>query len=162
MYDQYQRNIHYMRISITDRCNFRCMYCKPFHMLHHEDILSYEELLKVCKCAIKLGIDTFKITGGEPCARNGYLSFIQNVKELEGCKKVTLTTNGSLLNKNDLDTLKDIGLDGMNISLDTLDKENNYYLKNKKKQKKCENSEVIKPVEDGDYIYMVLPIKMKD
>ena len=120
MYDQYNRNIHYMRISITDRCNYRCGYCKGFTPLQHSDICSYEEIINVCKSAISLGIDTFKITGGEPCARKGYISFIQQLKQLDGCKSITMTTNGSLLNKTDLDTLKDL-VDCINVSIDTID-----------------------------------------
>lgn len=123
MLDQYNRNIHYMRLSITDRCNYRCSYCKSFTPLEHKDILSYEEILKICTYAISLGIDTFKVTGGEPCARLDYLSFIQRLKSLEGCKKVTITTNGYLLEKEDLDTLKEADIDGINVSIDTLDPE---------------------------------------
>lgn len=123
MHDQYKRNIHYMRISITDRCNYRCSYCKSFSPLQHTDILSYEEILKVCQSAIQLGIDTFKVTGGEPCARKGYLSFIKSLKELNGCKEVTLTTNGSLFTKEDLDALQEIHLDGINVSIDSLNPE---------------------------------------
>ena len=123
MKDQYNRNINYMRISITDRCNLCCTYCKGYEQLKHKDILRYEEILDICKVAVSLGIHFFKITGGEPCARKGYLSFIERLKELEGVYGVTLTTNGTLFNKEDIDALKKMKLDGMNISIDTLDRE---------------------------------------
>ena len=123
MYDQYNRKIEYMRISITDRCNLNCIYCKGFDALTHNDILRYEEILDICKVAVQLGIGYFKITGGEPCARKGYLSFIESLKKMDGVHEVTITTNASLLKKEDIDTLKRIGIDGINVSLDTLDKE---------------------------------------
>ncbi|MDD7281364.1 MAG: GTP 3',8-cyclase MoaA [Erysipelotrichaceae bacterium] len=121
MKDQYNRNINYMRISLTDRCNYTCFYCRKDYNEHfkHEDILSYEEILNICKCAIQLGITNFKITGGEPCIRKGYIDFISQLKQLP-VTSVTLTTNGSLLNHFDLDRLKEIGIDGINFSIDTL------------------------------------------
>lgn len=121
MKDQYQRTLSYMRISLTDRCNYRCEYCGGIPQLSHDDILSYEEILEICRCAIQLGIHTFKITGGEPLVRKDVLFFIKQLKELEGVQQVTLTTNGSLLSKEDLQFLKDIHIDGINFSLDTID-----------------------------------------
>lgn len=123
MFDKYNRDINYLRISITDRCNLSCVYCKPANVKHlnHDEILSYEDILQVCKAAIELGINCFKVTGGEPCLRKDYLSFIARLKQLEGCKQVTLTTNGSLFNHADLDYLKEMGIDGINFSIDTLD-----------------------------------------
>lgn len=125
MKDQYNRTIDYMRISITDRCNYRCSYCMPdqFKLLSHNDILRYEEILKICKAAIGLGIVNFKVTGGEPSVRKGYLSFLRELKSLDGVKQVTLTTNGALLDHETLDLLKEIGIDCINFSIDTLSKE---------------------------------------
>ena len=124
MKDSYQRDISYMRISLTDRCNYACTYCRPeiSEHLNHSDILSYEEILKICRIAISLGVVNFKITGGEPTIRKGYIQFIQRLKNLSGVKQVTLTTNGSLFNKSDLNELKQIGIDGINFSIDSLDK----------------------------------------
>ena len=121
MLDSYQRKIDYMRISITDRCHFQCAYCKSDHpqKLKHQDILSYEQLLLIVDQAIQLGINKFKITGGEPTIRKDYLFFIKELKKRE--VEVTLTTNGSLFTKKDLDCLKEIGIDGINFSIDTLD-----------------------------------------
>ena len=123
MQDSFGRNINYMRISLTDRCNYACYYCQPDISKHlcHSDILTYEQILDICRCAITLGITRFKITGGEPTLRKGYIDFIRRLKELEGVEQVTLTTNGSLFSFTDLDELKKIGLDCINFSIDTLD-----------------------------------------
>lgn len=122
MNDQYGRTINYMRISITDRCNLRCRYCMPEGCLKvsHQDILTYEEILVIVKAALKLGIDRFKITGGEPLVRPNCAYLIQSIKELPGVKEVTMTSNGIALKKY-LPELMAAGLDAINISLDTLD-----------------------------------------
>ena len=124
MKDQFQRSIDYARISITDRCNLYCTYCRPDHeeMLSHEEILRYEEILRVCKILTTLGIDKFKITGGEPLVRKGCSDFIRELKKTDGVNKVTLTTNAILLSK-DLVKLAEAGVDGINISLDFMDHE---------------------------------------
>ena len=124
MKDQFQRTIDYARISITDRCNLYCTYCRPDHeeMLSHGEILRYEEILRVCKILTTLGIDKFKITGGEPLVRKGCSDFIRELKKTDGVNKVTLTTNGILLSK-DLVKLAEAGVDGINISLDFVDQE---------------------------------------
>ena len=122
MLDQYGRSIDYLRISVTDRCNLRCRYCmpEPIDAVQHADILRYEEILRICRAAIELGITKFKVTGGEPLVRAGCTEFIAELKKQPGTQQVTLTTNGLLLEKN-LDALADAGLDGVNISLDTTD-----------------------------------------
>lgn len=121
MIDVYGRKIDYMRISITDRCNLRCRYCMPCEIesLHHEDILRFEEILKICSLATSLGIKKFKITGGEPFVRRGCMDFLKRLKTTRGVEQVTLTTNGVLL-KESLPELKEMGIDGINISLDAL------------------------------------------
>lgn len=122
MMDQYGRKIKYMRISITDRCNLRCRYCMPdgIKKIEMGELLTYEEIEKVCREAAKAGISRFKITGGEPLARKGCPGLIKRIKQLDGVEQVTLTTNGVLL-KSYLPELLDAGLDAVNISLDTLD-----------------------------------------
>lgn len=122
MLDGYNRSINYMRISLTDRCNLHCVYCRPDNarMLEHSDVLRYEELLDVAKCAVSLGINRFKITGGEPLLRKGSVDFMATLKALEGVEQVTLTTNGMLLEQY-IPKLLSCGIDGINISLDTLD-----------------------------------------
>lgn len=124
MRDALGREISYMRLSVTDRCNLRCRYCMPAEGVPataHGDILRYEELLRVAQAAVSLGIDRFKVTGGEPLVRRGITDFIRSLKALPGVKQVTLTTNGLLL-PSLLDGLLDAGLDAVNISLDTRDK----------------------------------------
>lgn len=123
MRDALGREINYMRLSVTDRCNLRCRYCMPTEGVPptaHTDILRYEELLRVAQAAVPLGIDRFKVTGGEPLVRRGIVDFIRSLKALPGVKQVTLTTNGLNLPPL-LDGLLDAGLDAVNISLDTRD-----------------------------------------
>lgn len=122
MKDTCEREINYLRISITDRCNLRCRYCMPHGIswLPMEEILTYEELIRVCTQAALLGIDRIKITGGEPLVRKGCQQLIQNIKKIPGIRQVTLTTNGVLL-KEMAEPLYQAGVDGVNVSLDTLD-----------------------------------------
>ena len=122
MYDQYNRKIDYLRISLTDRCNLHCCYCQPEISEHvpHNEILRYEELLRICRAALQLGIRKFKITGGEPLLRKGCSDFIACLKQTEGVEQVTLTTNGTLLAQQ-LPALIAAGVDSINVSLDTLD-----------------------------------------
>ena len=129
MVDRYNRTIEYMRISITDRCNLRCRYCMPdgIEQISMKDILTYEEILDVVKAAAGLGIRRIKITGGEPLARLGCADLIKRIKSMPGIEQVTMTTNGVLLGKY-LDELMDAGLDAVNISLDSLDRERFRYI----------------------------------
>lgn len=122
MLDQYGRKIDYLRISVTDRCNLRCRYCmpEPVSAVQHADILRYEEILRICRAAVELGITKFKVTGGEPLVRAGCVDFITALKAQPGTEQVTLTTNGLLLEAN-LDALTEAGLDGVNISFDSPD-----------------------------------------
>lgn len=123
MKDRYGREIEYMRLSLTDRCNLRCKYCMPCDLpsIPHENILTYEEFLQICQAALALGIDCFKVTGGEPLVRKGCMDFIRTLKNMPGVRQVTLTTNGLLLEKY-AGELSEAGVDGINVSLDTLDK----------------------------------------
>lgn len=123
MKDLQGRDINYMRISITDRCNLRCKYCMPdgIELLPMSEILRFEEILKICRQAVALGITRFKITGGEPLVRRRCVELIRQIKALPGVEQVTMTTNGVLLSRY-LDGLLDAGLDAVNISLDTLDR----------------------------------------
>lgn len=122
MEDKYGRTIDYLRISLTDRCNLSCCYCKPetADKLQHQDILTYEELLEICRCMTAVGISKFKITGGEPLLRKDCMGFLRQLKKLPGAEQVTLTTNGIFLQQY-LAQLKELGIDGINISLDTVD-----------------------------------------
>ena len=122
MIDRFGREIDYMRVSVTDRCDLRCKYCMPQGIVceRHEDILRYEEILRICGAAVQLGIGKFKITGGEPLVRKGCADLIARLKQMPGVEQVTLTTNGLLLGQA-LDGLCAAGLDAVNISLDSLD-----------------------------------------
>jgi cyclic pyranopterin phosphate synthase len=125
MDDLFGRTIDYLRVSITDRCNLRCIYCMPpggVNWTPHENILSFEELLRICGIMAGMGIRRVKVTGGEPLARRGAADFISSLKKIKGIQTVTLTSNGVLL-EGELDKFADAGLDGVNISLDTLDGE---------------------------------------
>ncbi len=123
--DLHNRHIYYMRLSLTDRCNFRCVYCMPekgTKFIPHEEILSFEELLRVCRIAVGLGITHYKITGGEALCRKGSLDFIEKLSGLKGVRQVTLTTNGSLFLPA-LSRLVDCGVSCINVSLDALSQE---------------------------------------
>lgn len=120
--DTHKRRLNYLRISVTDRCNLRCVYCMPREgvpKLPHEDILSYEEVLRLARIAVGLGIDKIRITGGEPLVRKGILDFLARIACMSGVRDLALTTNGVLLEEN-LDRLREAGLRRLNISLDSL------------------------------------------
>ena len=122
MKDRFGREIDYLRISITDRCNLRCVYCMPekgIVQIPHEEILSYDEIVRICSCMTALGIRKIKLTGGEPLTRKNCAALVRMLKELPGIERVTLTTNGVLL-KEYMADLADAGIDAINISLDTL------------------------------------------
>ncbi len=122
MKDSLGRNIDYMRISITDRCDLRCKYCMPegVQLLPMKDLLTFEEIEQVCTIAAELGISKIKITGGEPLVRRGVEDLVRTIKSIPGIDKVTMTSNGVAL-ANHIDELVECGLDAINISLDTLD-----------------------------------------
>jgi len=122
--DTYNRHLNYLRISITDRCNLSCIYCKPDRCvpkLHHEEILSYEEILRLMGIVIPLGITKVRLTGGEPLVRKGVCDFLSRLTALEGLKDVSLTTNGIFLKKK-LERIKAAGVRRLNVSLDSLDR----------------------------------------
>lgn len=121
MRDGFGRRIDYLRVSITDRCNLRCRYCMPTDLPHvpHEQILRYEEILRVCGIAGELGVHRFRVTGGEPLTRKGATDFVAALRTLPGVEAVGMTTNGSLLLQH-LPGLVNAGLSALNISLDTL------------------------------------------
>lgn len=123
MLDACGRNINYVRISITDRCNLRCVYCMPeggVNSFEHSEILSYEETIHLVKLLSKLGIRHIRITGGEPMARKGCLDFIDSVHAIEGIESISMTTNALLLH-GCVDKAYKAGLRALNISMDTLD-----------------------------------------
>ncbi|NJC87292.1 MAG: GTP 3',8-cyclase MoaA [Desulfuromonas sp.] len=122
MLDPFGRSIEYLRLSITDRCNLRCRYCMPEEgvpALEHGDILSYEELLRVARGCVALGIRKIRVTGGEPLVRRGVVDFIAQLAALPEAPEIVLTTNGLLL-AGMAASLKAAGLTRVNVSLDTL------------------------------------------
>ncbi|MEG9131425.1 radical SAM protein, partial [Acinetobacter baumannii] len=122
--DQYGRIKRKLRISVTDRCNFKCVYCMPEHpeWLNKQDLLSFEALFQFCHFMVQQGIQSIRITGGEPLMRQGIVHFIRDLQSLKslGLKRISMTTNGHYLAKH-AKQLKDAGLDDLNISLDSLD-----------------------------------------
>lgn len=122
MIDNHKREINYLRVSVTDRCNLRCIYCMPkegLSLLGHKDILSYEEILRIVTVAVKTGIVKVRLTGGEPLVRRGLVDFIGTLKDIEGLKDITLTTNGILLEKF-AEGIFEGGIKRINVSLDSL------------------------------------------
>lgn len=125
MKDQLNRQINYMRISVTDRCNLNCFYCRPpddTRFLPPGEILSYDELFSLVRLAISLGISRFRLTGGEPLLRPGLEEFISRLTQLREVEDLSLTTNGLLLAES-LGKLWQAGLRRINVSLDTLNRE---------------------------------------
>lgn len=125
MLDRYKRNINYLRISVTDRCNLRCYYCMPpegIKLLTHDDILSFKEITEFVKFAVKNGINKVRITGGEPLVRKGLVNLIKDLSLINGINDLSMTTNAILLEKY-AQSLADAGLSRVNISLDCIDKD---------------------------------------
>lgn len=123
MKDSHGRTIDYLRISLTDRCNFRCVYCMPEEgvcSIPHEEVLRLEEVEQIVRIAAKNGIKSIRLTGGEPLVRKGVTDLVAEIVDTPGIENVSLTTNGVLLPKM-ADDLKKAGLSRVNISLDTLD-----------------------------------------
>ena len=121
--DRFGRRVRYLRVSVTDRCNLRCLYCvpndEPLPMLDHHDILSYEEIIRVTEDLLPLGIDKIRLTGGEPLVRRNIDYLVSRLNNLVGIEDVSMTTNGVLLAEM-AGRLKDAGLRRINVSLDTL------------------------------------------
>ncbi|MGF6905964.1 GTP 3',8-cyclase MoaA [Fusobacterium sp. PH5-44] len=128
MLDKYGRNIDYLRLSITDRCNLSCVYCAPAERNNAENSSSdmpLDDIIRICKLFSAVGINHFKITGGEPLMRNDVAHLVKEIKSFNTKPTVSITTNGILLG-NYLDDLYDAGIDAINISLDSLSKEKYY------------------------------------
>ena len=130
MQDRHGHRISYLRVSITDRCNERCTYCMPHELqewLPRQEILTYEETLRLIRIAAELGVSKVRITGGEPLTRRAIVDFVRQIPELPGITSIGLSTNGTLLpreitpGKTMAAALRDAGVQSVNISLDTLD-----------------------------------------
>ena len=121
--DNHGRKINYLRLAVTDRCNLRCFYCMPedgLNWLARTELMTYEEMLKICSLLVKMGIEKIRITGGEPFVRKDIMHFLTSVSELSGLEELTITTNG-VLTAPYVSELKKIGVRSVNLSLDTLD-----------------------------------------
>lgn len=129
--DPHCRKLNYLRISITDRCNLRCLYCAPPNLkipkLSHRDILSYEEILRLVRIGVSLGISKVRITGGEPLIRKGVGNFLSELGRIREISDLSLTTNGVLLREH-LESIRMAGIRRLNISLDTLSPEKFRYI----------------------------------
>ncbi|HUN55995.1 MAG TPA: GTP 3',8-cyclase MoaA [Smithella sp.] len=125
MLDQFNREINYLRVSITDRCNLHCTYCRPkegISLKGHDDILRYEEIIRIVSIAVKMGLIKVRITGGEPLVRRGFIDFIARLKKIGGLQDISLTTNGILLEEFARDIFN-TGIGRINVSLDSLNKD---------------------------------------
>lgn len=123
MKDQYGRQINYMRVSVTDRCNLRCVYCMPeegIKQVSHQDILTYDEIVQIVNAAAAVGITRIKLTGGEPLVRKNLAGLVEALRAVPGIEEVTVTTNGILL-KEQIGKLAKAGISAVNISVDSLD-----------------------------------------
>lgn len=120
--DSFGRRINYLRLSVTERCNLRCRYCmpeKPIPERNHRGILGYEELSRVARASVSLGVEKIRVTGGEPLYREGIVRFLEELSVLPGLKRLVVTTNGVLVGKM-ASALREAGVDSLNISLDSL------------------------------------------
>ena len=123
--DPYNRHLNYLRISITDRCNLKCIYCVPrdqIPRLAHDEILTYEEIIRLVRVGVQLGISKIRVTGGEPLVRKGVYDFLGELSRIDGLADLSLTTNAVAL-KDNLKRIKSAGIKRINISLDTLKQE---------------------------------------
>ena len=121
MQDGCGRTIDYLRLSVTDRCNYRCRYCMPPEGIpkqEHRDMLSLEELAEIAGAAVRLGVKKIRLTGGEPLVRRGIVELCRQLRAIPGLQELCLTTNGSLL-RSLAAPLREAGVDRLNISLDT-------------------------------------------
>lgn len=125
LYDNHNRPIQYLRLAVTDRCNLRCFYCMPeegIKYLPKHQLLTYEEMERVCRILAGLGVSKVRITGGEPFVRNGLMDFMRTLHDIPGLTELALTTNG-VLTAPHVDELVQLGVRSVNLSLDTLDRQ---------------------------------------
>ncbi len=125
LFDNHGRPINYLRLAVTDRCNLRCFYCMPeegIKYVDRSDLLSYEEMERLIRLLAGMGIDKLRITGGEPFVRKDMMEFLTRIREIEGLRKINITTNGTLTGEL-IPRLAEIGINSVNLSLDSLDRE---------------------------------------
>ena len=125
LYDNHGRLINYLRLGVTDRCNLRCFYCMPeegINYLPRKELLSFEEMERIVRVLVPLGINKLRITGGEPFLRKGMMEFLERLSAIRGLEKLNITTNGTLT-ADLVPALKKMGINSVNLSLDSLDEE---------------------------------------
>ena len=122
--DSHGRKVNYLRLSVTDRCNLRCIYCAPENpqFIPHDDVLRYEEMAKLISMSRRLGVEKVRLTGGEPLVRKGFTDFVRTVLDLDPELDLRITTNGTLLPRH-AEELYAAGIRNVNVSLDTLDRD---------------------------------------
>lgn len=123
--DNYGRTLNYLRVAVTDRCNLRCTYCMPeegINFVSRQELLDYEELIRLLRIFVKMGTKKIRLTGGEPFVRKDLMVFLEMISELEGLEQWSITTNGTNTSRH-IPDLKRLGVHSVNLSLDTLDKE---------------------------------------
>ncbi len=123
--DSFGRPLEYLRLAVTDRCNLRCFYCMPAEGINYvprHNLLSYEEMLRLTRIFVQLGVNKIRLTGGEPFVRKNFYGFLKRLTKINGLDKIAITTNGSIASKH-IPFLKEIGITSINLSLDTLNKE---------------------------------------
>lgn len=155
--DSYGRRIKSMRISVTDKCNFRCTYCMPAEglpWLKKAEILSYEELGRIARVAVSIGIEQIRLTGGEPLVRRDVPELVRNLRKIEGLRSLSITTNGILL-KQQAGALAEAGLTRVNVSLDSLVRE-----KFAKLARRDQMARVLEGLEELEKYPSVHPVKV--
>jgi GTP 3',8-cyclase len=155
--DSYGRRIKSMRISVTDKCNFRCTYCMPAEglpWLKKAEILSYEELVRIARVAVSIGIEQIRLTGGEPLVRRDVPELVRNLRKIEGLRSLSITTNGILL-KQQASALAEAGLTRVNVSLDSLVRE-----KFAKLTRRDQMARVLEGLEELEKYPSIHPIKV--
>lgn len=123
--DSFGRPLEYLRLAVTDRCNLRCFYCMPAEGIDYvprQDLLSYEEMLRLTRIFVQLGVNKIRLTGGEPFVRRNFYGFLKRLTKIEGLDRIAITTNGAVASKH-IPFLEEIGITSINLSLDTLNKE---------------------------------------
>lgn len=123
--DSFGRPLNYLRLAVTDRCNLRCFYCMPaegIDYVERKDLLSYEDMLRLTRIFVSLGVNKIRLTGGEPFVRRNFYGFLKRLTKIEGLDKIAITTNGAVASRH-IPFLKEIGITSINLSLDTLNKE---------------------------------------
>lgn len=122
--DNHGRPVNYLRLAVTDRCNLRCFYCMPeqgIDWLERKELMSWEEMLRLCRLVVNMGIEKIRLTGGEPFARKGFMDFLTHLATIGGLKEITLTTNG-VLTAPYIPQLKQLGIKSVNLSMDSIDR----------------------------------------